>query len=279
MLHADYEQTATSQFTHTGLCDYCATSDSSLQKSLGDAVWVWSWSSPISVNWPLRCQKLLDRDSKEVNRKMWKPETNGRLWQHTRSTEKWTRGARYGMMPCCLVERCNRFRGSCELPPPSAGYNNWYPCTKPHGVTFQKIIVLTLITMRPSIPHTWSCSELDNEQHPQHHQPLLKQKMVGQRYRNMNMSGTWTKMCPVNMYLGGRGGGGQVGKERRDELYAYLQFVINALWFEIRSVTCGNAEVPPTENFVTEDVLRVSCSFNECPTIRPCHSVTSPGNV
>jgi hypothetical protein len=29
---------------------------------------------------------------------------------------------------------------------------------------------------------------------------------------------------------------------------------------------------------VTEDVLHVSCGFDECPTIRPRHTVTIPGH-
>lgn len=56
----------------------------------------------------------------------------------------------------------------------------------------------------------------------------------------------------------------EVGK---DKMYAHLQFIINATRLESCSFMRGNAEVPPTKNFVTEDVLHTSCGFNECLTI------------
>jgi len=69
----------------------------------------------------------------------------------------------------------------------------------------------------------------------------------------------------------------EVGKDRTDELYTHLQFVKNAARFEGRSIMRGDAKVPPTENFVTEDVFHVSHGFDGCSTIRPRHTVTSPG--
>jgi hypothetical protein len=69
-----------------------------------------------------------------------------------------------------------------------------------------------------------------------------------------------------------------VGTERTGKLYTHLQFVINAAGFEGRRIIRSDAEVPPTENFVREDVLHVSCGFNECPTIGPRHTVTLPGH-
>jgi hypothetical protein len=72
------------------------------------------------------------------------------------------------------------------------------------------------------------------------------------------------------------GDGGQGEKERIVHSYTHPKVVINAVRFENCGVRSGDAEVPATENLLTEDVRHISFGFDECPTIRPCCTVTSP---